>query len=117
MLGDSDLSSGHSWRDAEIVDAFENSHAALRKSEHLYGPGGLGQRGAGGYIISASNAASVLQYVYDNFRVDAEADVLLENALGPDGFYWYEPPLWVQSQSPLKVELTPATSLLVKRPS
>jgi hypothetical protein len=117
MLGDSDLSSGHSWRDVEIVNAFENSHAELRKSEHLYGPGGLGQRGAGGYVISASNAAAILQYVYDNFRVDAEADVLMENALGPDGFYWYEPPLWVQSQSPLKVELTPATSLLVKRPS
>jgi len=110
MLGDNDLAQGHPWRAAEIERSFRSSHANQKVNDHLYGPG-LGHRGASGYLITATSAASILQYVYDQRKVDAEADMLMENALGSDGFFWYVPPLWVQSDSPLMVELKgPASS-------
>lgn len=103
MLGDTDVAQGHAWRAAEIERSFKASHANQKVSEHLYA--GLGHRGASGYLITAGKAAAILQYVYGGFKADAEADALMENALGPESFYWYEPPLWVQSESPIMVEL------------
>jgi len=104
MLGDGDMSQGHPWRAAEIELSFETTHAGQKVGEHLYGPG-LGHRGASGYLMTGAGAASILKYVHERSKIDGEADILMENALGPDAFYWYEPPLWVQSESPVIVEM------------
>lgn len=103
MLGDDDLSQGHRWRAQEIEQSFISKHAAQKVSEHLY-RGGLGHRGASGYLIDGESASKLLRYVHQESKADAEADALMENALGVDAFFWYEPPLWIQSQSVVTVE-------------